>query len=79
MHKKQLTASVDNNFANALPSTQADYANEVFRSNYNLGFLNVTEPLAETELEERLVDKVKTMTESQCVAELFKLYQQLTK
>ena len=59
MHKKQLTASVDNNFANALPSTQADYANEVFRSNYNLGFLNVTEPLAETELEERLVDKVK--------------------
>lgn len=59
MHKKHLTASIDNNFANALPSSQADYANEVFRSNYNLGFLNVTEPLAETELEERLVDKVK--------------------
>lgn len=59
MHKKQLTSFVDNNFTSVLPATQAEYANEVFRSNYNLGFLNVTEPLAEMELEDRLVDKVK--------------------
>lgn len=59
MHKKQLTTTTDNNFTRVLPVTQAEYANEVFRSNYNLGFLNVTEPLAETELEDRLVDKVK--------------------
>lgn len=59
MFQKQVVSSSDNNFAKALPAQQAEYANEVFRSNYNLGFLNVTEPLAETELEDRLVDKVK--------------------
>ena len=59
MFQKQVISSSDNNFAKALPTQQAEYANEVFRSNYNLGFLNVTEPLAETELEDRLVDKVK--------------------
>jgi hypothetical protein len=36
----------------------AEYANEVFRSRYNLGFLGVTEPLNEMKLERRLVEKV---------------------
>ena len=49
----------DNNFSTTLPAPQANYANEVFRSNYNLGFLGVTEPIAELELERRLVEKVK--------------------
>lgn len=35
------------------------YANEVFRSGYNLGFLGVTEPILELELEQRLVEKIK--------------------
>jgi len=56
MHKKQLTSFVDNNFTSVLPATQAEYANEVFRSNYNLGFLNVTEPLAEMELDITICD-----------------------
>ena len=47
------------NFERTLPTTQAAYANEVFSSKYNLGFLGVTEPIAELELEERLVNKVK--------------------
>lgn len=34
-----------NNFDIALPEAQADYANEVFRSSYNLGFLGITEPI----------------------------------
>lgn len=60
MHKKQLsTKSVDNNFAATLPAEQAAYANEVFRDNYNLGFLGATAPLAELELEQRLVEKIK--------------------
>ena len=52
-------APIDNNFERTLPAVQAAYANEVFSSSYNLGFLGVTEPIAELELEERLVNKVK--------------------
>lgn len=47
-----------NNFAETLPEPVAAYANEVFRSRYNLGFLGVTEPMKELELEHRLVDKI---------------------
>ena len=35
------------------------FANEVFRSGYNLGFLGIKDPIMETELENRLVEKVK--------------------
>lgn len=59
MHRHQTAQEIDNNFENTLPATQALYANEVFRSHYNLGFLGVEEPLAELELERRLVEKVK--------------------
>ena len=47
-----------NNFTETLPEPVAAYANEVFRSRYNLGFLGVTEPIKELELERRLVDKI---------------------
>ena len=61
MHKKIRcsAAEIENNFTNTLPTVQAEYANEVFRSTYNLGFLGVTQPILELELERRLVDKVK--------------------
>ncbi len=49
----------DNNFEQTLPATQAMYANEVFRSGYNLGFLGVKDPIMEIELEARLVERVK--------------------
>jgi predicted nuclease of restriction endonuclease-like (RecB) superfamily len=49
----------DNNFEQTLPATQAMFANEVFRSGYNLGFLGVKDPIWGTELEVRLVEKVK--------------------
>lgn len=48
-----------NNFKEALPADQAAFANETFRSTYNLGFLGVTEPVLEQELERKLVEKVK--------------------
>ena len=51
--------SPDNNFQAVLPAEQATYANEVFKSSYNLGFLGVTEPIKEQELERRIVEKVK--------------------
>jgi predicted nuclease of restriction endonuclease-like (RecB) superfamily len=59
MHESITPVLPDNNFSTALPKPQANYANEVFRSNYNLGFLGVTESIAELELERRLVEKVK--------------------
>lgn len=59
MHLTHRPTAIDNNFATVLPTTQAMYANEVFRTRYNLGFLGVTEPVAELELERRLVEKVK--------------------
>lgn len=58
MHEKAFLIA-DNNFAETLPAMQSQYANEVFRDGYNLGFLGVTEPIAELELERRLVEKIK--------------------
>lgn len=48
------------NFESTLPEIQAEYANEVFKSSYNLGFLGVTEPIKELELEKRLISKIKS-------------------
>ena len=54
-----LPVAKDNNFDTTLPTVQASYANEVLKSTYNLGFLGVTEPILELELERRLVEKIK--------------------
>jgi predicted nuclease of restriction endonuclease-like (RecB) superfamily len=47
------------NFDQTLPSVHSDYANEVFKDNYNLGFLGIIQPLRELELEKRLIEKIK--------------------
>lgn len=59
MHKTHPIVPLDNNFDTTLPVHQAQYANQIFSSTLNLGFLNVTEPIHELELERRLVDKIK--------------------
>ena len=48
------------NFNETLPSFDADYANQVFKDRYNFGFLGITEKMKETELEKRLVEKIKS-------------------
>lgn len=48
-----------NNFNSTLPEFNANYANEVFKSSYNLGFLGITEPIKELELENRLITKIR--------------------
>ena len=48
-----------NNFAETLPAANANYANEVFKDSYNLGFLGITEPVKELVLEKRLIEKIK--------------------
>ena len=58
MYETQALARVDNNFDRTLPVEQAKYANEVFSSSYNLGFLGVTNPILELELEDRLVKAI---------------------
>lgn len=39
-----------NNFTETLPTVHSNYANEVFKDNYNLGFLGITELLQNTNL-----------------------------
>lgn len=48
------------NFEQTLPAVHSDYANEVFKDNYNLSFLGISEQVKETELEKRLVEKIKS-------------------
>ena len=48
------------NFAVTLHVSQANYANAAFRSSYHPGFLAVTDPIKELELEKRLVNKIKS-------------------
>lgn len=47
------------NFEQTMPEAHAEYANEVFKSTYNLGFLGITEPVREWELEKRLISKIR--------------------
>lgn len=48
------------NFDKTLPEISTEYVNEVFKSSYNLGFLGITEPVKELELEKRLIEKIRT-------------------
>lgn len=59
-HQSIQSTAKTNNFADTLSATQAEYANEVFRCSYNLGFIDAIEPLKELELERRLLDRIST-------------------
>lgn len=59
MFSQQKTIEKSHNFYETLPPIQAEYANEIFQSSYNLGFLGISKPLKETELEKRLIEKIK--------------------
>ena len=47
-----------NNFALTMSNGNAEYANEIFRSRYHLGFIDAVEPLKELDLERHLVNKI---------------------
>lgn len=59
MYERAALNRPQNNFKDTLPEGQAEFANEAFRSTYNLGFLGITEPVMELELERKLVEKVR--------------------
>lgn len=47
------------NFKDTLPEIVAEQAEEMLKSSYNLGFLGLTQAVRESELEQRLVEKIK--------------------
>ena len=57
-HLSAIEIDKSNNFSQTLSPQNAEYANEVFRSTYNIGFIDATEPLKELDLEKRLVNKI---------------------
>lgn len=66
MHESHAIVPADNNFISTLPAQQAQYANEVFHSSYNLGFLGVTEPqllIPKEELQKAISDEIKIFEE----------------
>ena len=47
-----------NNFSTTMSEENAEYANEIFRSHYHLGFIDAIEPMKELDLERHLVNKI---------------------
>lgn len=60
LHLSVQTVEQSNNFAFTLPESQVGYANEAFRSHYNLGFIHADKPLKELALERRLIERITT-------------------
>ena len=57
-HLSLQTSEKSNNFAVTMSGENAEYANEIFRSRYHLGFIDTIEPLKELDLERHLVNKI---------------------
>ncbi|MBY0273505.1 MAG: PDDEXK nuclease domain-containing protein [Alphaproteobacteria bacterium] len=47
------------NFKNTLPSSTSDLAQSIFKSEYNLEFLDIKEKIHERELENKLIDRIR--------------------
>ena len=59
-HLSLQASEKSNNFAVTMSGENAEYANEIFRSRYHLGFIDAVEPLKELDLERHLVNKILT-------------------
>jgi hypothetical protein len=57
--KGQCLQEKQNNFATALPVHLAEQANEAMKDVYMLGFLGITKPVLEREIELRMIEKIK--------------------
>ncbi len=55
----EITLPKSHNFDAVLPEILAEQADDMLKSSYNLGFLGLTQPVRERELEQRLVEKIK--------------------
>ena len=59
-HLSLQASEKSNNFAVTMSGENAEYANEIFRSRYHLGFIDAVEPLKELDLERHLVNKISS-------------------
>jgi len=58
-YHSEINLPKSHNFEATLPEILAEQANDMLKSSYNLGFLGLTQAVRETELEQRLVEKIK--------------------
>lgn len=59
--QRQVVENKQSNFDKTLPVHLSEQANESLRSEYNLDFLGITEPVLERELENRLVANIRDL------------------
>ena len=59
-HLSLQASEKSNNFAVTMSGENAEYANEIFRNRYHLGFIDAVEPLKELDLERHLVNKISS-------------------
>ena len=59
-YKNHAVLPKQHNFKKALPDYLAEQADEMLKSKYNLDFLGLTRPIHERQLENRLIEKLKT-------------------
>lgn len=57
-HLSLQASEKSNNFAVTMSEENAEYANEIFRSRYHLGFIDAVDQLKELDLERHLVNKI---------------------
>lgn len=57
-HLSLQASDKSNNFAVTMSEENAEYANEIFRSRYHLGFIDAVDQLKELDLERHLVNKI---------------------
>ncbi len=58
-HTRQAVLQKQHNFKDTLPVHLTEQATEILKSDYNLEFLGIAEPLLERQLEKRLVENIK--------------------
>ncbi len=58
-HTRQSLLPKQHNFKNTLPAHLTEQAMEILKSDYNLEFLGIAQPLLERQLENRLVENIK--------------------
>lgn len=58
-HERQSALTKQHNFPQTLPAHLSEQAAEILKSEYNLEFLNIAEPVLERQLENRLIENIK--------------------
>ncbi len=60
-YQRQIKDKKQHNFRTALPVHLAEQAEEALKSSYNLGFLGISKPILERDLESKMVDRIKNV------------------